>query len=63
MDEFLITYPYPDEESKKAMLLLSFGHSMAFLPYAYSEQNEYLMNWANLVLNRAIEMILNHTDG
>jgi len=32
MDEFLITYPYPDEESKKAMLLLSFGHSMAFLP-------------------------------
>lgn len=63
LNEFLNVYPYPDEETKNIMLMHGFCHGLAFFAYAYSEKNEYLMNWANLVLNRAIEMILNHTDG
>ena len=58
MDEFLRIYPYPDEASKNIMLMHGFCHGMAFFAYAYSEQNEDLINWANLVLHRVIDLIL-----
>ena len=40
------------------MLMHGFCHGMAFLPYAYSEENHELILWANLVLHRAMEKIL-----
>lgn len=58
MDEFLRIYPYPDEASKNIMLMHAFCHGLAFFPYAYREQNEDLINWANLVLHRVIDLIL-----
>jgi len=59
LDDFLDIYPYPDEDTKNIMLMHGFCHGLAFLPYAYSEKHQDLMIWANLVLNRVIEMILN----
>lgn len=57
-DEFLRIYTYPDEASKNIMLMHAFCHGLAFLAYAYSEQKEDLIKWANLVLHRVIDLIL-----
>ena len=57
-DAFLNVYPYPDEDTKNIMLMHGFCHGMAFLPYAYREENHELILWANLVLHRAMEKIL-----
>jgi aminoglycoside phosphotransferase (APT) family kinase protein len=48
-----------DDELIHISLFHSFCHSMSFLPYAFEQNKETLKRWATMVLERAINEILN----
>ncbi len=54
---FLSHYGRVDDETYRILLFNSFCHSMSFLPYAFEQKRKGLMDWATIVLNRAIDEI------